>query len=416
MQAIFYIISSPSNSLKIVSKSSVGFNASSKSKILSSVFGTFETFAIFLLTTELISGFCSFGFCKTLPYSSSLIISSIFLSPVFFLAVGLTCIFTIVALVKNMIANNRNITTIIGKFFLALLGTLAMVVVVILGILISNAILVLVSEIFEIGNTTKLSNSIFNACVGDWVNGYSINEINVSTLSVRKIFGDYNTAAFGIWPTSWKNNGMVNPDTFLYLPSMIASIGLMIAMVVAIINLAKRVYEIVLLYIVLPVSMSTIAVDDGARFKIWRETFITKIVLAYGTVFSVNIFILILPFISKMKIPGVSNFANSMFLIFMIIGGALVIPAGQTLFARLFGQADDMHAGGSFLRSAFYGSRFASALTFGTASKIIRGISGMSRRLSKRNENKKKEKQDENDRYVEEKKDEESEDTGGGGE
>lgn len=335
---------------------------------------------------------------------------------VFILAVGLTCIFTIVALVKNMIANNRNITTIIGKFFLALLGTLAMVVVVILGILISNAILVLVSEIFEIGNTTKLSNSIFNACVGDWVNGYSINEINVSTLSVRKIFGDYNTAAFGIWPTSWKNNGMVNPDTFLYLPSMIASIGLMIAMVVAIINLAKRVYEIVLLYIVLPVSMSTIAVDDGARFKIWRETFITKIVLAYGTVFSVNIFILILPFISKMKIPGVSNFANSMFLIFMIIGGALVIPAGQTLFARLFGQADDMHAGGSFLRSAFYGSRFASALTFGTASKIIRGISGMSRRLSKRNENKKKEKQDENDRYVEEKKDEESEDTGGGGE
>ena len=335
---------------------------------------------------------------------------------VFILAVGLTCIFTIVALVKNMIANNRNITTIIGKFFLALLGTLAMVVVVILGILISNAILVLVSEIFEIGNTTKLSNSIFNACVGDWVNGYSINEINVSTLSVRKIFGDYNTAAFGIWPTSWKNNGMVNPDTFLYLPSMIASIDLMIAMVVAIINLAKRVYEIVLLYIVLPVSMSTIAIDDGARFKIWRETFITKIVLAYGTVFSVNIFILILPIISKMKIPGVSNFANSMFLIFMIIGGALVIPAGQTLFARLFGQADDMHAGGSFLRSAFYGSRFASALTFGTASKIIRGISGMSRRLSKRNENKKKEKQDENDRYVEEKKDEESEDTGGGGE
>lgn len=335
---------------------------------------------------------------------------------VFILAVGLTCIFTIVALVKNMIANNRNITTIIGKFFLALLGTLAMVVVVILGILISNAILVLVSEIFEIGNTTKLSNSIFNACVGDWVNGYSINEINVSTLSVRKIFGDYNTAAFGIWPTSWKNNGMVNPDTFLYLPSMIASIGLMIAMVVAIINLAKRVYEIVLLYIVLPVSMSTIAIDDGARFKIWRETFVTKIVLAYGTVFSVNIFILILPFISKMKIPGVSNFANSMFLIFMIIGGALVIPAGQTLFARLFGQADDMHAGGSFLRSAFYGSRFASALTFGTASKIIRGISGMSRRMNKRNENKKKEKQDENDRYVEEKKDEESEDTGGGGE
>ena len=71
---------------------------------------------------------------------------------VFILAVGLTCIFTIVALVKNMIANNRNITTIIGKFFLALLGTLAMVVVVILGILISNAS----SISFKSGSSTSM--------------------------------------------------------------------------------------------------------------------------------------------------------------------------------------------------------------------------------------------------------------------
>ena len=45
---------------------------------------------------------------------------------IFITAVGLTCIFTIVGLVKNMIANNRNVSTIVGKFFLALLGTMAM--------------------------------------------------------------------------------------------------------------------------------------------------------------------------------------------------------------------------------------------------------------------------------------------------
>ena len=44
---------------------------------------------------------------------------------IFITAVGLTCIFTIVGLVKNMIANNRNVSTIVGKFFLALLGTMA---------------------------------------------------------------------------------------------------------------------------------------------------------------------------------------------------------------------------------------------------------------------------------------------------
>ena len=319
---------------------------------------------------------------------------------VFILAVGLTCIFAIVALVKNMVANNRNVSTIVGKFFLSLLGTLAILAVVILGILVSNSVLKLISEIFEIGNTTKLSNALFNACAGQWLNGYSIAEIDVSTLSVRDIFGDYNTALFGIWPTSWKGNGMVNPDAFLYLPAMVSSIGLVIALIVAIVNLAKRVYEIAFMYIVMPLSMSTLSLDDGARYKVWRETFISKIVLAYGTVFSVNIFILILPLISQMRVNGVSDFGNSMFLIFMIIGGAMVIPAGQTLFARLFGQADDMHAGGSFLRSAFYGSRFASMLTVGAAMKVLRGTAHAGKKIVTR---KSKNSDDESDKYSEDK-------------
>ncbi len=332
---------------------------------------------------------------------------------VFILAVGLTCIFGIVALVKNMIANNRNISSIIGKIGLSLLGTMAMLLVVILGILISNSLLTLVAEIFQIGNTTKLSNALFNACVGEWLNGFSVAEIDITSCSVSQILGDYNATALGIWPTSWKCNGMVNPNTFLYLPSMIAAIALMIALVVAIINLAKRVYEIVLLYIIMPVSMATLPLDDGAKFKMWRETFVTKIILAYGTVFSVNIFILLLPLLSRMHLDGVGGFGNSMFIIFMIIGGAMVIPAGQNLFARLFGTADDMHAGGSFLHSAFYGGRIAGAMTFGAAFKLIRGATHIGKGISgKIKASKDKKGNDESDKFSED-KDSGSSDTSG---
>ena len=311
---------------------------------------------------------------------------------VFILAVGLTAIFTIVAVIKNMIANNRNLSSIVGKFFLALLGTMAMLAVVVLGILISDSVLVLISQIFQIENSTKLSNALFNACVGDgWVNGYSIAEVEVSSLTVREIMGDYSTAAFGIWPVDWQNTGMINPDKFLYFPSLVASVGVMIALLIAILNLAKRVYEILFLYIIMPISMSTLPLDDGAKFKMWRETFITKIVIAYGSVFSVNIFVLLLPIITKMRIDGISGFGNGMFLIFMIIGGAMMIPAGQHLFARLFGSADDLHAGGGFLRSAFYGSRIASALTLGAATKLIRGVSHATHRNKNKNNTKKTE-------------------------
>ena len=305
---------------------------------------------------------------------------------VFILAIGLTCIFTIAALIKNMINSQRNVSTIVGKFFLALLGTMAMLTVLFLIILISNSLLVLVSQIFQIGNTTKLSSALFNACAGDWINGYSVSEFDISRLGVKEIFGDYTTGF--VFPDKWKYNGMVNPDKFLYLPSLIAGVALAIALVVAVLNLAKRVYEIIFMYFVMPMSMSTLPLDDGARFKTWRETFITKIVIAYGTVFSVNIFVLLLPFITRMRIDEISGFGNSMFLIFMIVGGAMVIPAGQALFCKLFGQADDMHAGGNFLRSAFYGSRMVGAATFGLAHKIIHGGASVGKAISNHRKNK----------------------------
>ena len=167
---------------------------------------------------------------------------------------------------------------------------------------------------------------------------------------------------------------MVNPNNFMYLPALIAGIALGIALIIAILNLAKRVYEIIYLYFCMPVSMSTLPLDDGARFKNWREQFLTKIILAYGAVLSVNVFVLLLPLIQQMSISGASGFANSIFLIFMIVGGAMVIPAGQTLFARLFGTADDMHAGGGWLRSAYYGGRVVGAMTVGLAVKGVKGI------------------------------------------
>lgn len=322
---------------------------------------------------------------------------------IFILAIGLTCIFTIAALIKNMINSQRNVSTIVGKFFLALLGTMAMLTVLFLIILISNSLLVLVSQIFQIGNTPKLSSALFNACAGDWINGYSVSEFDISRLGVKEIFGDYTTGF--VFPDKWKYNGMVNPDKFLYLPSLIAGVALAIALVVAVLNLAKRVYEIIFMYFVMPMSMSTLPLDDGARFKTWRETFITKIVIAYGTVFSVNIFVLLLPLITRMRIDEISGFGNSMFLIFMIVGGAMVIPAGQALFCKLFGQADDMHAGGNFLRSAFYGSRMVGAATFGLAHKIIHGGASVGKAISTHRKNKADSSggEDNSDKYSEDK-------------
>ncbi len=260
---------------------------------------------------------------------------------VFILAIGLGCMFAIIALVKNMIANNRNISTIVGKFFLAMLGTLVMLIVVILGIIISNSLLVLIAEIFNIDTSVRLSETLFNICVGDWLNGYSVAEIDFNTITVRDILGEYDpNTVFGVFPTSWKMNGMVNPNTFMYFPALLMVFGVGFALIKAIAKLVKRVYELIFMYVTMPMFISTLPLDDGARFRTWRETFVTKVVLTYGTVFSVSIFALILPMISSMQIDGISEFGNKLFQIFMLIGGTIMIPTGQALFSKLFGSGE----------------------------------------------------------------------------
>lgn len=265
---------------------------------------------------------------------------------VIILAVGVSCIFAIVAVIKNIISSNRNVSVIVGKFFLAILGTLAILIVVILGILISGAVLQLVARIFEADMSIKLSDTLFNLCVGEWLDGYSVAEIDFSTVTVREIMGEYDAATvFGIFPTAWKMNGMINPDKFMFAPAFIFSGLICAALLISVIRLAKRIYEIVFMYITMPLFLSTITLDDGARFTTWREAFVSKILTAFGTVFAVSIYLIISPFISRIGSDAFGGNGSAIFKMVLITGGILSIPAGQTLFAKIF-----RGSGGQFVR------------------------------------------------------------------
>lgn len=100
-------------------------------------------------------------------------------------------------------------------------------------------------------------------------------------------------------------------------------------------------------------------------------------------------FLLILPLLSQIHVDGISDFGNTILLIIMIVGGAMVIPAGMAMFARLFGQAEDT-SGGTFLRNAYYGSRVTGALTLGLVGGTLhlgyRGARGIAHKIKHRNE------------------------------
>ena len=74
---------------------------------------------------------------------------------------------------------------------------------------------------------------------------------------------------------------------------------ILVMFVMSAVMFVQRIFDIILLYIVSPASVSTIPLDDGGRFRIWREMLVSKVLSAYGIILSMNIFFLVVPQISQ---------------------------------------------------------------------------------------------------------------------
>ena len=188
-------------------------------------------------------------------------------------------------------------------------------------------------------NTAKLTPVLLSS---GWINDYGADNeedkkhlsSNILDESYRTILGEHKGK---IVPTHWKYDGKINPDSFNFLIGFLCAIIILIALISATLGLVKRLFDIVLLFIMLPGITATIPLDDGAKFKLWRETVISKVFLAFGSVLAVNVFFIVAPTLWGVTIDGASSFVNSLLKVILICGGALTISGGQLLFARLLG-------------------------------------------------------------------------------
>lgn len=170
---------------------------------------------------------------------------------------------------------------------------------------------------------------------------YTIEDIRFSSTSdnkatsVNDVFGvRYKTLGiFEAEDKSFEVDPMVRLDDFNVFLGYLAVIMLVVALVGSMLGLVKRVYDLVMLFLILPLVSGVIPLDDGARFKSWQSSVVSKVILAYGAVLSVNVYLLILPIILGINIPGIGNFGNAVFRLFLMIGGALCINGGQLLMA-----------------------------------------------------------------------------------
>ena len=210
---------------------------------------------------------------------------------------------------------------------------------------------------------------------------YTIADIKFGDTTVDQVFGVHKEDGIGMEkedkPYVKGQEPMVEMESFNFLLAFFVTVMLLVNVVLSMVGLVKRVFDIVALFIMLPLISATIPLDDGARFKAWRETVISKVVLAYGAVISINIFMLVVPVIQNIDtatIWGDSWIMPALFKTCMLVGGGLCVNGGQQLIARVFGtSAEESRDMANSARSLIAGAAAAGGLMRGMKNLAVGG-------------------------------------------
>ena len=134
-------------------------------------------------------------------------------------------------------------------------------------------------------------------------------------------------------------------EDYRFFFSWIICIPLLICIAKALLMFVDRTLSILILFIMSPISLSTTVLDDGARFKMWREKVIAKFISGYGMIIAINIYTIVLSFITRGDVnffpetgAFVSTIANFLLKCAFAIGGAYFLPKVFGLVGDLFTQ------------------------------------------------------------------------------
>ena len=131
----------------------------------------------------------------------------------------------------------------------------------------------------------------------------------------------------------------VNLKDYDFFFSWIAGIVILISLGGALLVFVDRAISIVVLFIFSPISLSTAVLDDGARFKLWRDQFIVKLLTGYGCIVAINIYALIVGAITANGLVFFEDkILNNVMKIIIIVGGGVSMTRMMSLVGNLISQ------------------------------------------------------------------------------
>lgn len=251
---------------------------------------------------------------------------------------------------------------------------------------------------FDIFNTASDESEMADMIDDAFANNirFTANSENILILGPMKdqldtdlwgIKGEYNVTNFSKFNVSlvwyyynlWFFNYIIGFAFFIIAGQLFVNLAM---------GLAKRLFEIVALFIISPPIVAIMPLDEGKAFQNWRKAFIGRAVSAYGVILGFNVIFLIMPYIQQIHIFPSGNFGYQLINILVsTVFAILCLQMVQTFMAMLSKMigADDMAASGqkmveqvgATIKEAGMYAGAAAGLAmgaFGAAGKIAGGV------------------------------------------
>lgn len=109
-------------------------------------------------------------------------------------------------------------------------------------------------------------------------------------------------------------------------------------------GLMKRIFELVVLFLIAAPIASIMPLDDGEALKKWRQKFVSKVLSAYAPIVGLNLFFVILPIVTSIRYFNMALLDAIVNMFFTIVGLIMVKDLIQTL-SELIGADNALKAG-----------------------------------------------------------------------
>lgn len=266
-----------------------------------------------------------------------------------FMALAIAFIFTIYATAKSVFdldfEGRRPVGMVLRAFFRTAVSFLLVPIFVLFMVKLSGVILTGVNAALTQDTSCTIGNTIFlvsslDACVDE--------KFNISYTGGDRVqnigFEDEKRIAYANGAKTYENLDVVRKEfkfsRFDYVIGYGVSIFMMIILAICLIQFVQRIFEVMLLYLMSPMFVSVMPLDEGEKFGAWRELFVAKCFMGFGAAFGMRLYLMIVGIIMGSSIDFtnggyISREMDYVLKLLIVMGGAFAIFKSSSMLTML---------------------------------------------------------------------------------